>query len=339
MDSGPRPDAPPIVRTRVSLRQLEAFCAVVLAGGVSRAAVRLARTQSAVSASIAELEAAIGTALFERAGRGLRPTEAARRLLPHALDVVERAAELPALASGAPDDGQRLQVGASRTIGPFVMPALIARFAARRPGTTVELSVANTADLLARLRRLELDLAFVEGHVVDPEVSIIEWMRDELCLFARAGHPVLRTLKGGRPSAGFRDALAASRWALREPGSGTQDTFLRALAPVIGQPRPGVVADDPLALQRLVAEGDWLGCLSRRAIADALRAGALVALPAPDRDVARALVRRFWVVRLPGRYRGAALDALLTEAGVPPERALSPGASARRSAPSRRSRR
>lgn len=323
----------------MSLRQLEAFCAVVIAGGVSRAALRLARTQSAVSASLAELEAAIGTALFERAGRGLRATEAARRLLPRALEVVERAAELPALASGAADDAQRLQVGASRTIGPFVMPALIARLAARRPGTTVELSVANTADLLARLRRLELDLAFVEGHVVDPDVSVVEWMRDELCLFARAGHPVLRTLRGARPGTRFREALAAARWALREPGSGTQDTFLRALAPVIGQPRTGVVADDPLALQRLVAESDWLGCLSRRAIADALRTGTLVALPAPDQDVARALVRRFWVVRLPGRYRGDALDALLAEAGMPAERTVSQAPAARRSGPGRRSRR
>lgn len=331
--------SPPRTRARVSLRQLEAFCAVAIAGGVSRAALRLARTQSAVSASIAELEAAIGTPLFERAGRGLRPTEAAQRLLPRALEVVERAAELPGLAAGAADESQRLHVGASRTIGPFVMPALIARLAARRPGTTVELSVANTADLLARLRRLELDLAFVEGDVVDPDVSVVEWMRDELCLFARAGHPVLGTLRAGRPGAAYRDALATARWALREPGSGTQDTFLRALAPVIGQPRPGVVADDPLALQRLVAEGDWLGCLSRRAVGDALQAGTLVALPAPDRDVARALVRRFWVVSLPQRYRGDAAGALLAEAGLAAGRGLTPAAAARRSGPRRRSRR
>ena len=86
-----RPAAAPDVRSRVSLRQLEAFCAVMTAGGASAAAARLARTQSAVSTAIAELEGTLGTPLFERSGRGLRPTDAARRLLPHALEVVERA--------------------------------------------------------------------------------------------------------------------------------------------------------------------------------------------------------------------------------------------------------
>lgn len=324
-------------RARVSLRQLEAFVAVAIAGSVSLAAQRLARTQSAVSAALAELESALATPLFERAGRGLRATDAAHRLLPRALEVVERTAELPALAAGAATTPQRLHVGASRTIGPFVMPTLLARLAADRPQVTVELTVSNTTELVARLRRFDLDLAFVEGDVAAHGLVLTEWMRDELCLFARAGHPVLRTVASGRANAAYRAALAGARWALREPGSGTQDTFLRALAPVIGAPRTGIVVDDPLALQRLVAEGDWLGCLSRRAIADALAAGSVVALPAPDRTVAQALVRRFWLVRVPERYHGAAVDALLAHAGIRPD--VTPSAAAPRSAPRRRSRR
>jgi DNA-binding transcriptional LysR family regulator len=298
---------------RLSLRQLEAFCAVAMAGGVSSAARRLARTQSAISSAIAELEDTIGTALFERAGRGLRPTDAARRLLPRALEVVERAAELPAIAAGVPGEAERLRVGASRTIGPFVMPGLMAELARRRPHAVVEMSVANTSVLLERLHRLELDLAFVEGDVSGPGLLLDAWMQDALCLFCRAGHPIIARLgraRTGRPPAAYVDALAQSRWALREAGSGTQETFQRAIAPSIGSPRIGATVDDPLALQRMVAEGDWLGCMSRRALADAFAAGRLVELPPPD-DAARvALVRRFWLVRLRDRYRTAAVDAL-----------------------------
>ena len=87
----PTPPDATAARVRVSLRQLEAFCTVSMTGSVSAAARRLSRTQSAVSAAIGELESALGTALFERAGRGLRATDAARRLLPRALEVVERA--------------------------------------------------------------------------------------------------------------------------------------------------------------------------------------------------------------------------------------------------------
>lgn len=334
-----RPSGPAAPRSRVSLRQLEAFCAVMTAGGASAAAARLARTQSAVSTAIAELEAALETPLFERAGRGLRPTEAARRLLPRALELVERALELPAHALGSAAD-ERLRIGASRTIGPFVMPALLARFAAERPRASVELSIGNTAGQLARLRRFELDAAFVEGDVHEPGLELRAWTQDALCLVARADHPVLRLVpprRGARAARAYVEALARADWAVREPGSGSLETFLRAVAPTLGVPRIGLTVDDPLALQRLVEHGDWLGCVSRRAAADALAAGRLHELPPPDAEAARALVRRFWIVRSPERWHGAALERLIALATAPG--AVTPPRAATRSATGRRSRR
>jgi DNA-binding transcriptional LysR family regulator len=259
----------------VSLRQLEAFCTVSMAGSVS---------------------------------------DAARRLLPRALEVVERAGELPAVAAGVPGDAERLRVGASRTIGPCLMPALLGRFAASRPQAAVELTVANTAALPERLYGLELDLAFVEGDVPAPGFELDPWRPDALILLARAGHPLaLRFGTGRRPLAGAAcvRALAEARWAMREAGSGTRETFLRALSPAIGAPRIGVTVDDPPALLRRLAEGDWVGCASRLAASDELAAGRLVALRPPGAVAARALVRRFWIVRRPDRYRSAAVDALL----------------------------
>ena len=311
-------------RSRVSLRQLEAFCTVAMTGSVSGAARRLARTQSAISAAVGELEAALGVELFERAGRGLRATDAARRLLPRALEVVERADELAAVAAGVPGEAERLRVGATRTIGPFLMPGLLGRFAARRPQASVELTVANTAELLARLRRLELDLAFVEGDVSEPGLALDAWRPDALCLLARAGHPLAERFGTGHRPLGapaYARALAEARWVLREAGSGSRETFLRALAPAIGAPRIGATVDDPLALLQLLAEGDWLGCTSRLAAADAIAAGRLCELRPPGAEVARALVRRFWVVRLPERYRTAAVETLLALAIGEPRRA------------------
>ena len=65
---------------RFTLRQLEAFATVVRLGGVSPAAAHLARTQSAVSMAIQDLEGALDTRLFTRRGRRLVPTGAADRL-------------------------------------------------------------------------------------------------------------------------------------------------------------------------------------------------------------------------------------------------------------------
>jgi hypothetical protein len=77
------------------------------------------------------------------------------------------------------------------------------------------------------------------------------------------------------------------------------------------------VIPDLLAVVRArrKAQVSWLGDkgieFAAAALADALEAGTLVELPAPDAAVRRALTRRFWVVRLPERYRTAAVDALM----------------------------
>ena len=296
---------PPRARTRATLRQLEAFCAVTLAGTVSAGALRLSRTQSAVSLALQELESALGARLFERAGRGLRQTDAARRLLPRAIELVERAAELPAIAGDVTAPARRLAIGASRTIGPFLMPELLADFAHRHPGlaanTSIELVIENTETLVARIRDLTLDLAFIEGEVLEPGLSVQPWMNDAICLFARAGHPAPR-------------ALAAGRWALRERGSGTRETFLRAMQPLIGAPEIAIEVSDPLALKRLVATSDWFGCLSRMAVAGELRDGLLLDVTPRTAGLRRALTRSFWLVSHPRRYRSAVVDALFAHA-------------------------
>lgn len=299
------PTARPVARTRATLRQLEAFCAVTLAGTVSAGAQRLSRTQSAVSLALQELESALGARLFERAGRGLRQTDAARRLLPRAIELVERAAELPAIAGDVTAPARHLAIGASRTIGPFLMPELLADFAHRHPGlvenTSIELVIENTETLVARIRDLTLDLAFIEGEVLEPGLSVQPWMNDAICLFARAGHPAPR-------------ALAAGRWALRERGSGTRETFLRAMQPLIGAPEIAIEVSDPLALKRLVATSDWFGCLSRMAVAGELRDGLLLDVTPRTAGLRRALTRSFWLVSHPRRYRSTVVDALFTHA-------------------------
>ncbi|MGD9943012.1 MAG: LysR substrate-binding domain-containing protein [Burkholderiaceae bacterium] len=287
-------------RSRATLRQLEAFCAVAFAGSVSAAARRLSRTQSAVSLALQELETALGAKLFERAGRGLRQTEAARRLLPKAMELIDRAAELPALARDADDSPQHLAIGASRTIGPFVIPDLLAGFVEQQR-ISIELVIENTEALAARLRDLNLDVAFIEGDVLEPGLSLQPWLKDEICLFARVGHPA--------PT-----ALAQGRWALRERGSGTRETFLRAMRPLLGPPVIALEVNDAQALKRLVSNSDWFGCLSRRAVADEFADGSLIDVTPRSPSLRRALTRSFWIATHPQRYQSAATRALIAHA-------------------------
>ncbi len=290
---------------RFSLRQLEAFRAVAALGSAARAAGELGRTPSAISMALRELQSALGIALLQRSGRGLVLTTAGERLLPKADELLLRAGDL----TDAVGDGRRppgpLSIGASRTIGTTLMPELVTAFRHRYGGERIRLSIGNTEEVLTRMAGFELELAFIEGEVTDPELEREVWTRDAMVIFVRSAHPLLhgRGAPVARPRVSPAD-LVAWPWALREQHSGTREAALRAAAS-IGRIRIGIETTDNETLKRLVMLDDWVGCLSRRVVAEELARGTLVALEVASPAVRRALVRDFLIVTDPQRYRGA----------------------------------
>ena len=89
-----------VSRLRLNLRQLEVFVATARGGSTRAAAERVARSQSAASTALAELETALGATLFDRVGRRLVLNENGRALLPRAASMLGEAAEVEHLFSG-----------------------------------------------------------------------------------------------------------------------------------------------------------------------------------------------------------------------------------------------
>jgi len=299
-------------RVRFSLRQLEAFRALASTGSLVRAADEIGCTQSALSMALRELQQALGVALVQRSGRRLVLTAAGERLLPRAdelllrVDDLRRDADAP---SDAPAVG-RLSIGASRTIATALMPQLVTDFRHAVRTERIALSIGNTDEVLARVAGYELDAAFVEGEALDPRLQRERWLKDELVVFVRPGHPLLAS---ARSAAGRRFSpaeLSRWPWALRERHSGTREVVLRAAA-AMGRIDVGIEATDNEVLKRLVALDDWIGCLSRRVVATDLRGGSLVELALTSQRMRNALRRDFLMVLNPARYRSAAASRLI----------------------------
>ncbi len=127
--------------------------AVMRGGSLSAAARALGLTQPTAGRHIAELEALLGTgALFTRSARGIRPTEAALALAPHAEAMAASAAALVRTAS-APTDAAAgvVRISASEVIGAEVLPPILALLNAAHPQLTIELLLTNaSSDLLRR---------------------------------------------------------------------------------------------------------------------------------------------------------------------------------------------
>ncbi len=300
----------------LKLRQVETFCELARQGSLALTAEKLSLTQSAVSLSVRELERQLGEALFNKQGRRLVLSERGRELLPDALEILERAESFGegSRDAGATEASQPLAIGATRSIGPHLLPRLIEAFERSRPAgqrQRYELYIQNTEAVLARLEARSLDVAFVEGEVPDPQLHKTVWLPDQLAIFCRSQHPALRARQR-------LPALAQASWALREPGSGTRETVLRALAPLLPAMQVDLEATDNATLAEAVAQSDRIGALSRRAIAAELANGRLAEIRAQTLDASGALAQRlsrhFWLVRHPQRYQRRAVSDFLAHA-------------------------
>ncbi len=257
---------------RVTLRQLRVFVAVAQDGNVTRAAARIAISQSAASQSLAELEQELGLQLFDRQSRRLLLNEDGRRLYPKAVAILDSTDEFEQLAQNR-QGSVHLRAAASSTIGNYLLPQFIGGFLQAVPGSRIDLSVGNTADVVEAVRDLRVELGFVEGTCSDPEIHTLFWRQDHLTVFCSPQHP-LALRRRLRP-----EELRRFIWVMREHGSGTREAVEQSLARAKIDMTEVIERGHSEAIKQLVAGGTGISCLSRLALENDLASGRLHALP------------------------------------------------------------
>ena len=286
---------------RYSLRQLEVFLACAHFQNVSRAAESLSMSQSAASTALKEFEQQFDLRLFERTGKRLRLNELGRQLWPRAEELLERARELEVTLQAHKDLG-RLKIGATLTIGNYLAAEIMAAYMEEQPGARVELVVANTAAISQGVLNFDMDLGLIEGELNHPDLQMIPWRDDELVVFCGPDHPLARTTHLND------DDLRNATWILRETGSGTRQTFERALTGLLPELNIRLELQHTEAIKRAVEAGLGISCLSRVSLTDAFNRGALVELPVPHRD----FHREFYFVLHRQKYRSTGVERWLT---------------------------
>lgn len=169
----------------MELRELETFRAVVESGGMSRAAIRLNRAQSSITARIRQLEASLGVPLFEREGRRLRLTAAGDALIGYTDRLLDLADEARAAVQRDSVCG-RLRLGAMESVAASRLPRPLAEFHRRHPDVSVELQTAPSRELLRLLQAGALDAAIVGDEVDGEQFVSVPWYVEELVLVTAA---------------------------------------------------------------------------------------------------------------------------------------------------------
>ena len=258
--------------------------------------------QPAVSSHVADLEKALKVALFERLPRGARLTDAgivllgyARRLAAMEKEAEQAVAELRGLARG------RLAIGASTTVGAYLMPPIIAQFKLQYPAVELVLDIGNAAETQQRLMDAELDFSVTEGFVESPALSAEKVFQDQLLAIAPPDHPLLRK------KAVSAKMLAESMFLLREPGSGTRAVVERALQRKRIRLRQSMSIGSTEAIKQAVIAGLGVAIVSGMTIQRELTSGALRVVPLSDLRIDRPIL----LTTVKGRPLSSATNAFL----------------------------
>lgn len=290
----------------MNLHHLAVFHAVAETGSIAAAASRLHISQPAISRQVRDFEHRLDTVLFDRLPRGMRLTASGAALATYARRIfaLERQAER-ALAELCNLDSGYLAVGASTTIGNYLVPSVLAEYKCRHPGIHITLEVDNTDAIQKQLIEERLDIGLTEGLAGTSALHVEEFMSDQLVVVAAPG------LIPDRTGRWALEEIAALPWVMRERGSGTRAVLEQILAADGLEPRETMALASTEAVKRAVATGAGIAVVSALTVSAELERGELIQLSAegfPRRRPLHLLKRRH---HQPGLAVTAFLELLL----------------------------
>jgi DNA-binding transcriptional LysR family regulator len=238
----------------------------------SRAAEELLLTQPAVTQQIKALEDQIGVPLFDRGGGKIVLTPGGKALLPFAdrMKVLEEEA-IAAVASAYGEHAGELSIGASQTIGQYLLPRFVAAFVKTHPKIRVTARSGNTEQMLEALVAGDVQIALIEGLDQRKDVHIEAFMEDQLVLVVPANH-------GWAEQEITLEDLRTEPVLMREFGSGTRRIIESCLAEAglkMKELTPGMELDSNEALLNAVEAGLGYTFVSRWAVRNQLALGTL----------------------------------------------------------------
>ncbi|MEN0653014.1 MULTISPECIES: LysR family transcriptional regulator [Hyphobacterium] len=277
----------------LNLRTARLFAACADHGTLTAAATALNVSQPAASKTLGQIEAALGGALFERAGRKLVLTRLGEAMLPRARSLLQQAADLEAEARRwRRGEAGALTLGTGPAIAYQLLPETVGRFLQSHSGVRLTVRAGAAAELIELVARGQIDLAAAHvGNVApDPGLVVRRLPAQRMAAAVRSGHPVL----SGGALTDYPVAGATLPEALR------REPLAWGAVPA------GVVCDDYTLLARAALVTDHILIGPEPVVRHASVVHGLIVLDVPvsDRPVEPALIYR------KSAPRSAARDAL-----------------------------
>ena len=238
----------------MELRTVNTFLHIAELHSFSRTARQLGYSQSAVSSQIAQLEAELGTPLFDRVGKTVRLTDAGQTFLGYARTLLETAQQAQAALQPAQQVRGSLRIALADSVCSTFLPELLQRYHARCPQVELVLHTASTDEMLQLLSTNQVDLVYtLDQPLLQPALVLAADVPEPVCFIAPPQHPL------AQESVLPLDILPRQEFLLTERGMSYRD-----------------------ALDQMVEQGMGLSFLPEYIVRSALAEGRLARLNVPD---------------------------------------------------------
>jgi len=254
--------------------KIETFLTVVRERSFSKASARLGISQPAVTQQIKFIENYLDSKIIERKKNGIRLTSSGEELYKVAVKLEKCINEAEGSMLDIIDKKITFRLGASFTIGSYVVPGDCLNTLSETIHNDINLFVGLSKDIITKLKTKNLDLGLVEAQIIDDELISREWKEDELVVFSNV--PIPKIL---RP-----EDLYGFKWVCREEGSHTRSIMAEVFADIGVQCSSfdvlSEVSDTTAALQTVKRskkdpQNPVVSVVSKHAIADKVQDGSL----------------------------------------------------------------
>lgn len=261
----------------MELRTIQTFLHVAELHSFSQAAREQGYSQSAVSAQIAQLEAELGTPLLDRVGKTVRLTEAGETFLGYARTLLATAQQAQAALQPTQQVRGRLRIALADSVCSAFLPDLLQRYHALCPQVELVLCTATADEMLQLLRTNQMDLAYtLDRPLAQPSFVLAVDEPEPICFVAPPDHPL-----AGREDLTLEE-LTRQDFLLTERGMSYRDALDQCLAARRLSLRPCLEMGSAVLLGQLVERGMGMSFLPEYIVRDALAAGRLARVQAPD---------------------------------------------------------
>ena len=265
--------------------KLKVFCTVAETKSFSKTSEIIYLTQPAVSLQIQALEEVYETKLFDRSSSSINLTPSGDVLYKYAKDILSLYAEaekeigkITGLIKGS------ITIGASTTIGNYILPAVIADFKHTHPKIKINVFIGNTKRVLELLNSGTIDFGFVEGEVSKQKMKADPIIPDELTMIVPPMHQwakkkVVSILE-----------VTKEPFILREEGSGTRqmiEKFLAGHGINVSDMRIALVLGSTEAIKEAVENGMGVSIVSKWAARKEAKYGSLKLVTPKEEKILR----------------------------------------------------